>query len=223
MAFRIRYVVRSLALFLLFACSCLSIAQHDTYGKSEAQILAMGQDKWEKFYSAKAGNSTMAMSEMKDIFGEAAKHRNDKLIAKASPAVRKRMKTLRNYMNDLAQSAVDVAYNISGGGTMWAPVSAGIAGDLELTLYPLLVGKGKAPSHVSATAVPAELEKVRKAMVSAHGTPGFDLKRSMVGYGRMRVKYFEISRLLKNRPRSESDRVLGFCRTYAHMAIGDFS
>ncbi len=111
--------MKRFAIFLLVALPFLAVAQdvdyNSTFGKTEAEILAMGQDKWDKFYSSKAGDSTAAMVSMNGLYGEAMLHRNEKLAKKASPAARTRIEKLRKLMGDFGDQATGLGSNFTEG------------------------------------------------------------------------------------------------------------
>ncbi|HWA83628.1 MAG TPA: hypothetical protein VG820_09355, partial [Fimbriimonadaceae bacterium] len=66
--------MRRLLLCLLLLLSALAVAQDqpDMHGKTDAQILRMGMEKWSEFYTSKEGTSTASMTEAADIYGQVA-------------------------------------------------------------------------------------------------------------------------------------------------------
>ena len=116
--------MHALALALVLMRPGAALAQEETFGKSEAQILAMGENKWDAFYMAKAGQSTAAMVAMSSIYGAAMEHRNDQLAKHAPKSVQLKITSFRRQLNNFAGAAIDIGYNLSGGGTLWSQVSS---------------------------------------------------------------------------------------------------
>jgi hypothetical protein len=186
----------------------------------------MGLDKWDDFYMKKAGSSTMDMSRMNEIFGEAALHRNEKLSKGAKPAVRNKVEKLRKLMADFAGNAVDLGYNIDGGGTIWAPVSASVHAHTELVLYAVLGGKAPAAKHFSVSTVHKQVDVLSPMIVKEHADKDaagyFKFADAKVSLAKMRLGLKQIAAEATSLDRANSDRVLSFCDDYAKLAKGDW-
>ena len=218
--------MRPILQLLLFILPSLALSQSDTYGKTEAQILAMGEEKWDDFYQSKAGNSTAAMVEMNVIFGAAAEHRNVRLTKAARPSVRARVEKLRKLMEAYGADAVGLGYNVTGGGTMWAQVSADITAHTELVLFGVLGGKSPAVKHATVSDVNRQLEALAKTIEGAHtdkdNDPNFKYGDAGASISKMRAELSQIAMVAKPLSRANSDRVLRFCIDYAKTADGDW-
>jgi hypothetical protein len=214
------------SLLILFL-PILASPQEDTFGKSEAQILAMGQQKWNDFYQAKAGPSTASMARMNEIFGDAAKHRNDRLLKHAAAASRRSAVKLRKLLADYANHAVEIGENIVGGGTMWIPVYANIEADSELVLFGVLGGKAQNSPPTTVSGVEKWVGQVGKAIAKTHADHDADAyfkypaaKASLAG---MRTDLTQIISVAKHLDRKNSDRILGFCINYARTAKDEWN
>ncbi|HVT11499.1 MAG TPA: hypothetical protein VHE55_04470 [Fimbriimonadaceae bacterium] len=214
------------ALLLLFALfTCLAGAQDavDTHGKSEAQILQMGMDKWIDFYTSKEGTSTASMTEAAGFYGDVAQRRNDRLIK--SMRDRKRAKTildLRKLMSDLASSSVDIAYAEAGGGTMYNMMWASVGGVTEDALYALVTGKGPKPKSRVVSDVRKELAKIGREIEAMHADKDnaefFKYGDAKKALAKMSRDYDRLIAIAKHLSRTDSDRILGFCLEHAKNA-----
>lgn len=220
------------AIFLLLALPIYAAAQGDvdfnsTFGKTEEQILAMGEDKWDKFYSSKAGDSTAAMVGMNGIYGEAMLHRNQKLAKKVSPAAQTRVEKLRKLMGDFADNSIGLGSNFTGGGTIWSPISAESEVDCETVIYAILGGEAKKPKHEVVSSVTKQLDALKAIMMKdkddKEDASYFKFGDAKVSLNKMHEDFTQILAVAQTLDRANSDRVLGFCLQYANLAKGDFS
>ncbi|MBX3119677.1 MAG: hypothetical protein KF784_11470 [Fimbriimonadaceae bacterium] len=136
MVFRSILIATSLLAGALFAQ-----AQSKTYGKTNAQILSMGRSKWFDFYTSKAGQSTLDMSNAERLYGAALKERNDQRLAKESKTRKEAIAAIRKSADAFGYGMISVGIAYSGGGTIWNPVIAGVSADTEEALYDVLFKK----------------------------------------------------------------------------------
>jgi hypothetical protein len=156
-----------LSIAILISLTNLAFSADDTFGKTHADILKMGRTKWFEFYTGKAGESTLGMCEAERIYGDCLTERNDKLLNKLPAAKQKQMMKLRELSLSFGCSMINVGMVLSGGGTIWQPVEAGIMADFEEALYTLLTKpQTKATKPTSAEDVTRLLDKYRKEIVS---------------------------------------------------------
>lgn len=200
----------------------------DTHGKSDAQILKMGMEKWSDFYTYKEGTSTASMTEAAGIYGQVATRRNDGLIQRLSD--RKRAQTilkLRKLMTDLASSSVDIAYAEAGGGTMYNTMWASVAGVTEDALYELITGKGPKPKALIVSTVKKQLGKLGKEIEVMHAdkteSEFFKYGDAKKALAKMNKDFDDLVAIAKHLNRTESDRILGFCLEHAKNADFDSS
>jgi len=204
----------------------LDYSQADRYGKSEAQVLAMGQDGWDAYYESRGGNSTAAMVQMNAIFGEAAEHRNQRLEARVSARLRREAEDLRKLLGDYGNAAANAGSELDGGGTMWAVVGAQIEPDTEAVLFALLGGKMPKARPMVVSEVVKQLDGLAGQIASdakdKSDNPTFDVVVAKQALAAMRRSFARICGTAKRLKRTDSDRVLGFCREYARSAAGDW-
>ncbi len=130
---------------MILSCAlALVLVQQDEppFGKTNAQILAMGRTKWYDFATRRdGGESTAGMTGAIGSYGDALAWRNDRIKPKA------RVVRLRKVLQDTKNDAIAVGSAITGGGTLWNIVSVNLYADAEETLYAVLTKTGKAPAR----------------------------------------------------------------------------
>jgi len=220
--------MRILLVASLLAVPFFANAQdHNTYGLTDSQIAEMGETRWDQFYAGKAGESTAAMVEMNDIYGEALRRRNDLLEASAKQEVKARVDKLRALLVDIGGTACDIGYNIDGGGTIWSPVTAHVEATTEQVLYEMLGGRAMPATHLTTSAVEKQLDVLAKKIAKTHADKDaaayFKYEAAKASLDKMRTDFAEIKNVAKALDRPKSDRVLGCCKDYAKMALGDWS
>jgi len=211
---------------LLLASLALAQESHDTYGKTDAQILEMGMEKWSDFFAAKAGGSTSTMTEAAGIYGEVAKRRNDLLLSgKVQTKPRGKILKLRKLMSGFASSSVDVAYCESGGGTMYNTMWAAVTGVVEDTLYRLVSRSGPKAKPAVVSQVTRMFARISKQIEDLHGDKDnldvfkyADAKKALEA---MRKNYGQIVVIARTMSRHDSDIILGFCLQEARNADTD--
>ncbi|RYG34165.1 hypothetical protein EON81_16280 [bacterium] len=196
---------------ILAAIALMGQNTKDTYGKTNEQILAMGYNAWSDFYNAKAGVSTIAMSNAAGLYGDALMARNDRLMKRLKPTESARFKRLRTSMLDFKNEAIGMGVSLTGGGTMWNPIAAGMQVDTETALYRVLAGlTSKAPRRVVS-----DVTKVMAQLKGDLGKAKLDMnwpkvaKDSIAGTDKA---FDSIVKEAKGLPRRDSDTILEFCR-----------
>ena len=176
----------------------------DTYGKTNAQILAMGRSRWVDFYTSesRAGQSTAGMAGAEGFYGEALAWRNDRL-GKA------RIGRLRSLLQDTKNDAVGVGSAITGGGTMWNIIASGLYSDAEETLYAVLTKTGKAPRR-KVSDVEKALVRLRTEFRKAQSEPEM-MKMGRECLVRLRRDLDGVIVEATRQPRKGSDALLDFC------------
>lgn len=140
-------------------------------GKSDAQILAMGRQKWFEF-ATKLDDSTAGMASAERTYGQVLQRRNDNRMRPRPEAERTRFQQFRRWMTDFDSALVGVREAFSGGGTMWIPVYAGVVANVEEALYPVAIRQrpGRAPGATWATvnknlaALQTEIERRKESL-----------------------------------------------------------
>jgi hypothetical protein len=220
---------RSIALLLtLVMLGTLAVAQpipaDVRYGKSEAQMLEMGREKWFDFYCSQAGHSTAAMADAERYYAQALRNRNAKLIANRPTVQKQRIEALRKHMETFAFHMVDVGRSFSGGGTIWVNIAAGAPVDIEEVVYGLMGGKvGPAPKRVVSD-VTKRLDAVSVQM-NVYKSDLEDFKDSGMGYNfaksallKARQEFEKIRQIAAKLERRHSDFVLEYCADWADVS-----
>jgi len=168
--------MKKLAVALLLVLAALGAAQDlkDTYGKTNAQILAMGYDKWYAFYTkADGGESTASMSHAAYTYSEALAWRNDKLIAKLPKQGQTKVKSLRDLLHKFDEKILQTGMALTGGGTMWHIIGADAQVNLEEALYGVLGGKVKAAPAMVVSKATKALDGLTKAVAATKDSDYF--------------------------------------------------
>ena len=214
--------------FAILVCLCYALVapaqdSPETYGKSASQIVKMGRHAWEKFYYAHAGESTADMSAAAASYGWALQVRNEQLLKRQTTAKRKLIGRLRGLMEKFSSAGVDAAYQMTGGGTMWNPVYAGTTADVEEVVFALLGGHSKPPKHMVVSSVTPVFDSLEANFKRMRDDPDnrefFKYDEAMKAVSTMRSSYTEIVAYAARLSRADSDRLLGFCKSYADLGI----
>jgi hypothetical protein len=193
----------------------------DTYGKTQAEVLAMGPDAWFKFYTAQAGDSTAAMSNAYGIYGDIAAARNKRMLSSSHLKDRSKLEKLRSLMANFGGDMINLGSLLSGGGTMWNVVSAQQYADAEETFYSVARPSGRAKAkQVVVSDVTKRMELNRKKVLAslASGDIPKDKKGdAMSGLADAKSTFREIVAIASTYDRTTSDRILGFCLRQAEL------
>lgn len=143
--------MRALLPLLLIVTGAASLAKPpskaDLEGKTPDQVVAMGREKWFSYFTGRVGDSTAAMSGAERLYGDCLKHSNDKVIVKMPKEKRDLIGRLRVQLYRFNDEAVRLGEILTGGGTMWNPVFAGLQADCEEAVR-VFIGKSK-PRKIS--------------------------------------------------------------------------
>lgn len=216
--------MRRIFSLLLFLLTSIAVAQPsvDTYGKTEAQILQMGQEKWFEFYTSKAGESTAGMADAYRIYGGVAAKRNDRIM-KSSPN-KSKLQKLRKLLDDFSEQTLELCSNINGGGTMYIPMYAQYGADAEDTLYAILAGKGRDEGSYVVSDVKAKMDalfaKARQTETDKEASY-FRAAEAHKSITALRNTFKEIVSVAKKMSRRDSDLVLGYCLLHADEPFRD--
>lgn len=186
----------------------------ETHGKTNAQILAMGYDKWYAFYTKLEGESTAGMSQASWKYSEALAWRNDGLIKKLPIEGRIRMSSLRIHLVRFEEKVLQAGMGLTGGGTIWHVIGAGARVSLEETLYGVLGGKVKAAPAMIVSKVTKAMDALVKDV--ANSKPGefypeFKKAETLKLCQEAKAILKGIVGLAAKLDRKGSDRVLQFC------------
>jgi hypothetical protein len=192
----------------------------DTFGKTDAEILALGQSAWFDFYTdpERGGDSTAGMAEAYEIYATAAQRRNAALPDPHG------LRPLGQLLDSFGEHALNVAYHMSGGGTMWIPMYAQADCDVEEVVYSLLGGSGQ-PAAAPATTglVSRDLQELDRALRAERDDPDaalyFKYAEAHAELEQLRTVYRQIKARAAQLSRADSDRVLQFCHNWAGAGL----
>ena len=193
------------------------------FGKSHAQILAMGVERWMDFQGAKAGQSTAGMTEGMMAYRDALRWRNDRLATKAPAARRADVAKLRPLLVRYTDGMMTVGHYMTGGGTIWSNIHAGALSDSEEVLYHLLAGGGKAPHPTTTGPILRQLAALEQDMADVakeRNTTKAELDYVRADLKKARTAFTGITQIAARFDRRRSDRVLDFCLDMAETAAG---
>ena len=110
-------------------------------GKSPEQIVAMGRDKWFAAYTKKYGEHTRGMCDAETTFGDALKNLNDRALKRVPASRRAFLESARYHCKQIALRGHEVGYVMTGKGTLWHPIFAGIYPNVEELIAESIVNK----------------------------------------------------------------------------------
>ena len=214
-----------LVLVGLVLCLVIGAARADAprnFGKSNAQILAMGSEKWMDYQGMKAGQSTGAMTEGMDAYRAALRWRNDGLSKRSKAAAR--VGKLRGHLVEFTRALMEIGSYQTGGGTMWANIGAGAISDSEEVLYPLLGGPAKKSRRHTTGKVKRALDELRQLIETrskkSDVTPAARAD-ALKTFDRVRKSWAEAEKIAATFDRAGSDHILEFCLEQIQTAHGD--
>jgi hypothetical protein len=208
------------AFILALVCLCSFLASTacaqdgpSPHGKTDTEILAMGQPAWIEFYTNEVDGSNAGLGRANTLYAGAMRRRND-----ARPQFEDAAE-LRDLLNAFGQISVDIASNAHGLGTFWGPRYCEMACDVEGVLYGLLGGE-MPPVEPAMTGLVerdlAWLAKQIKTAVTKPDTPLANYGLALSDLDAQRKAWRKIKRLAAKLDRTGSDRVLRFCDTWAN-------
>lgn len=216
--------LRDLPLFLAIGVLVVAARAEEyprKFGKSNAQILAMGSDKWMDFQGATAGQSTAGMSEGMAAYRSALRWRNDRLSTKSPATLRKRVADLRPLLVDYTGPLMSLGAYMTGGGTIWSNIHAGTLSNSEEILYALLSGKAKPAKPQTTGMVKRELvslaQDIEANSKESYNTPEktADARKDLAA---ARAAFARIAVAAARFDRKGSDHILAFCQSTAETA-----
>lgn len=198
-------LLAALLLPLLLAQDRAKAPSEETLGKTHAQILAMGSERWVTLYTKRKGDSTPAIAGAFVTYGDALAMRNDRLL-------KGRKSPLRTHLRAFSDDLSVVGYSITGGGTIWTIFGAQSYRDVEEAFYRVLTHSGQAPRRVTSD---VERAVATLAPMVAKVENPEDRKRAQASMVRARADLRAILVDARQLSRRDSDTVLEFCRDAA--------
>lgn len=137
-------------------------------GKTAAQILAMGHDKWFKLYTGKNGASTVGMVTANDVYAQCLAKDTNARIAELPQSTRVVLQGLRNPMQEFIEAMIQCGYQVTGGGTIWTLFGSSAYVESEEALAKIVKGPNPRLSLSKLeTEVKGKLAKARKTVESS--------------------------------------------------------
>lgn len=140
---------------------------------SDAQILAMGVDKWMAYYAKMQGVEEIEPTdrEAMGIYTEALTQRDDDALRRLPPAQRQRFKRLRAALTRLHEDTLIVAQDDSGGGTMYLDFMASATVDDEELIATLIRTQPGPATSGERRRLAARQAKTRLDLIKARRSP----------------------------------------------------
>jgi hypothetical protein len=181
------------------------------FRETNTEILAMGLPKWLDLH----GGGSLADSEALWAYRNALKWRNDRLMARVSPDLRRRIQRLRPLLVRYAQDMYEISLYEAGGGTIWSGVHGEALVDSEETLYALLGGRVEPARPLVVSAVTKVLDELQ---ADVDGPPDPDVpldpQSARAALASARATFRRILKIAATLDRKGSDQILAFCADY---------
>lgn len=193
----------------------------DWLGRTAEGVVAMGRDRFFREFTEKHGESTMAMAGAESAYGDAVHFVNERTLA-GKPQERHFVERLRVETTAGRNAAIECARSLTGGGTMWVPVSAAVQTEVESMVYELLTGRpGAGATQKSAwdaiAKARADLLAAADEIDGMAGISGVTSSRALASADDLSNRLFASARLVAARPEGERRRVFRFFRNAAEM------
>lgn len=124
----------------------------DRFGKTREQVLAMGRTKWHEWYTheSRGGMSTVGETFAEMIYADAVgKQNKDLLMVAKGPRIAIIIELDQGFGRTI-DNCTAAGMTLTGGGTMWRPISAGAEATRQETVHDLLWPKEKQPAATQA-------------------------------------------------------------------------
>jgi hypothetical protein len=210
------------ALVAILALSSFVAAQDsvDTYGKTEKEIVAMGEDGWHDFYISKAGDSTASESSAYGIFGTVLEKANDQLAASQNKT--KEIAALRDSLLNGGIQLTEVGSDIAEGGTIWNIIGAHMEADVEDAISGYLEHKPSSGRHYVVSEVKKQIDLLAKKIESEHKDKdlgaNFNYSDAKAALAKVRRYFDKVVAFAAHCNRADSDRFIEIYVTYSKQA-----
>ena len=124
----------------------------DRFGKTPEQVLAMGRTKWHEWYTheSRGGMSTTGETFAEMIYADAVGKENKELLMVAKGPRIAIIIELDQGFGRTIDNCTSAGMALTGGGTMWRPISAGAEATRQETVHDLIWPKDKQPAATQA-------------------------------------------------------------------------
>ena len=132
----------TLAILTSTAVVAIAYAPERLHGKTEAQVLKMGEKKWMDFVADKPGGSTTpGMAEAEAFFASAAHRRNARLMSKLGASRRATLVSLTDALENAGSAILECDSIVTGRGTIYKILHPARDAEVEDTIWSILRGK----------------------------------------------------------------------------------
>lgn len=188
----------------------------DRLGKTPAQIVAMGYDKWYDLYTGKNGESTQGMAGANRVYANAVSVVTDQKM-KSLPAPRlKELKWLRAEMLQAEQEAVEAGMALTGGGTLWVITESSFEVEAQLTIADLVAMPQKPKTSTqarfwaAAKRADAAIRENEASINEFAGQNGPTAKEAAAKVASICTRFDNAAKRIKTWPAAERGRVIWF-------------
>jgi hypothetical protein len=197
--------------------------QPPKFGKTNSEILALGVGEWVQLHGGGSYSDWEALA----TYRSAQRWRNDRLAARVSPDLRRRVNRLRPLLVRYTKNMHDISLYLAGGGTIWSGVEGENLVDSEETIYALLGGKAE-PARPLVVSTVAKVLDALQADVDAppdaplkEDDPYADPLPARAALASARAAFSRIVKIAATFDRKGSDRILAFCADLAIVMDDD--
>lgn len=145
----------------------------DRLGLTWTQIAAMTSAAWFDRYTARHGDSTMAMVQAQAVYGWAVERENNHAASRLSAPRKAALTALRRSAREFRFGCALCGRALSGGGTMWNLVDGGVPTAVEETIRSILRGRKSAAKGDYRVVVAGVIKRLKapNALAGFGGTP----------------------------------------------------
>jgi len=218
-----------LAFLILWAAPFVSAQEFtdtDRFGKSCADVLAMGHDPWVEWYtdSSRGTQSTAGMAAAERIYSECLRERTKAKLRTVPEAEKTEIEGLETSLRTMLQECVTAGYALTGGGTMWIPFTdaaeVGVQEALWDVLNPDLITKKVSEQD----AVWNEWKRATKAIKKnasdiddMAGISGTGSQKALASLDNVSKEFAKVVQRVATRPAKVKKRVFYQCRRLLEM------
>ncbi len=196
-------------------------------GKTAAQILAMGHDKWFKLYTGKYGESTAGMVTANDVYAACLGKATDAKIAKLPQSTKVVLQGLRKPMLAFVEAMITCGYQVTGGGTIWTLFGSSANVEAEEAIAKIVKGPNPRFSLTKLESeVRAKLARARKKVdsskkeIESFQSGGYQTAVNALDQGgKIFSQLVVLSKMLKP---DQASTLLKFCSNMADDACDPF-
>lgn len=222
--------MRSLLVALLVMAVPFATAQEfsdsDRYGKTCPDVLAMGHEAWVEWFTdaSRGTQSTAGMAAAERIYSECMKERTKVRLAGMPEAETEAFRSLEASLETMLKECVTAGYGLTGGGTMWIPMTdaagVGVQEALWDVLNPDLIVKKVAEQDAVWNEWKRAAKSVKKNASDIDGMAdisGTDSKKALASLDTVSKEFAKVVQSVLSKPAKVKKRVFYQCRRMLEM------